>query len=231
VSTDLVAFVDDDHRVAGTFLLEIETAARNWPDASLYCGKILPDWDGSEPGWVHDQGAYALYPLPVPKQDFGAEPRLLTLDDRLPGGGNLIARRSVFDNGEKFSEDLGPRGHNLGGGEDTEFIIRALEKGEKLLYCPAIVQYHYVDLERFRLGYLLIKCYQRSLSATAWSLSGEVSKVPRYMWRKLAEYAFQALFSLRWKRTRFFLMRIASTCGEIKAYRNAALQSRSDRTA
>ena len=68
---DWVAIVDDDHRVAEDFLVEIARAVEAHPEASMLCGRILPDWDGSEPGWVHDPGPYRIYPLPIPRQEFG----------------------------------------------------------------------------------------------------------------------------------------------------------------
>jgi len=41
---DVVAFVDDDHRVDANFLVNICRAADCHPDATLFCGRILPDW-------------------------------------------------------------------------------------------------------------------------------------------------------------------------------------------
>ena len=43
----------------------------SYPDADIFCGRILPDWDGTEPAWVHDTGEYRIYPLPVPRYDLG----------------------------------------------------------------------------------------------------------------------------------------------------------------
>ena len=71
IETELTAFVDDDHRVDENYLVAIELAAQAWPEAGLYCGRILPDWDGTEPAWVHDKGPYRIYPLPVPRYDQG----------------------------------------------------------------------------------------------------------------------------------------------------------------
>ena len=53
IEAELVAFVDDDHRVAADYLVEICRAAEAYPDADLFCGRILPDWDGSEIGRAH----------------------------------------------------------------------------------------------------------------------------------------------------------------------------------
>ncbi len=219
----LIAMVDDDHRVDKEYLSSIFRAAQAVPDAQMYCGRIIPDWDGSEAAWLHDQGPYAVYPLPIPHYDLGGEARILGEGERRPGGGNLVVRRSVFDSVGLFSTELGPSGHDLNGGEDIEFVGRAIASGFRPYYYPAIVQFHYVDLERLTLGYLLKKAFYRSRSSV--QVQPEQShKVPRYLWRKLATYSTQITFSLHWPRTRFFLMRWASALGEISAYLNTKKQ-------
>ncbi len=214
IDTELTAFVDDDHRVDDDYLVAIERAASTWPDAGLYCGRILPDWDGSEPAWVHDDGPYRIYPLPVPRYDQGDHPKTITAETGpIPGGGNLVVRRHVFELAGRFSTELGPHGHDLGGGEDSEYVLRALLRGERCQYTPDIVQHHYVDTERLRLGYLLKKSYQRTRSTARIHGSGSI---PLYMWRKLAEYVFHGLFSLSLSKQRFYWVRTAAALGEIQ---------------
>lgn len=221
--TDLVALVDDDHRIPPDYLLNICRAARERRGTTMFCGRILPDWNGREPAWVHDSGPYRIYPLPVPRYDQSDTPREITLDGPLPGGGNLIVRREVFERVGGFSTELGPKGHDLGGGEDSDFVLRALTAGERLHYAPGIVQYHYVDLERFRLRYIVQKGYQRSRSAARVHHSG--APVPRYMWRKMAGYIAAGLLSLSWPRARFYLVRFASALGELRGMRDSARAS------
>jgi len=224
VETELVAFVDDDHRVDEDYLVAIEAAAQTWPDAGLYCGRILPDWDGGEPPWVHDEGPYRIYPLPVPRFDQGDTPREITAEvGPIPGGGNLVVRRRVFEATGPFSTELGPHGHDLGGGEDSEYVLRALSRGERCQYVPDIVQHHYVDTERLRLGYLLKKSYQRTRSTARIHGNG---RVPLFMWRKLAEYGFHSLFSLTWARRRFYWVRTAAALGEVQGRRESGHRGR-----
>ena len=219
IDSELTAFVDDDHRVDENYLVAIENAAQTWPDAGLYCGRILPDWDGSEPAWVHDEGPYRIYPLPVPRYDQGGTPKTITAEEGpIPGGGNLAVRRHVFELAGQFSTELGPHGHDLGGGEDSEYVLRAMTRGVRCQYVPDMVQHHYVDTERLRLGYLLRKSYQRTRSTSRIHGNGSV---PLYMWRKLAEYGFHSLFSLSWARRRFFSMRVAAALGEIQGRRES----------
>ncbi len=223
MDSDVVAFVDDDHRVDSQYLAEICKAAETYPEATLFCGRIVADWDGTEPAWVHDQGRYRIYPAPVQEQEFGPLPKRVTLDaDELPGGGNLFLRPQVFGRIGGFSTDLGPKGHDLGGGEDIAFVLKALERGERLQYVPEVFQYHYVDSTRLGFPYLLEKAYQRSRSSARVNHEGRRGGVPLYMWRKLAGYGFKALVPPAWPRLRFYLMRLASTLGEIRGLRDAA---------
>jgi arylsulfatase A-like enzyme/GT2 family glycosyltransferase len=222
MDSDVVAFVDDDHRVDAHYLSEICKAAETYPEATLFCGRIVADWDGTEPAWVHDQGRYRIYPAPVQEQEFGPAPRIVQIDDaELPGGGNLFLRPQVFTRIGGFSTDLGPKGHDLGGGEDIAFVLKALEHGERLQYVPEVFQYHYVDSTRLGFSYLLEKAYQRSRSSARVHHEGRRGGVPSYMWRKLMGYGLRAIMPPSWPRLRFYLMRLASTLGEVRGLRDA----------
>lgn len=224
IDTELTAFVDDDHRVDENYLVAIEQATATWPDAGLYCGRILPDWDGSEPAWVHDDGPYRIYPLPVPRYDQTNTPKTITAEEGpIPGGGNLVVRREVFGLAGEFSTELGPHGHDLGGGEDSEYVLRAMHRGVRCQYTPDMVQHHYVDTERLRLGYLLKKSFQRTRSTSRIHGNG---RVPLFMWRKLAEYGFHGLFSLSWARRRFYWIRTAAALGEVQGRRESGYRGR-----
>lgn len=210
----VVAFVDDDHRVDAGYLEAIAAAAAAHPDADLFCGRILPDWDGSEPRWVHDDGPYRIYPLPVPRFDLGDDTRELPRGSAMPGGGNLAARHEVIRATGRFATDLGPIGHDLGGGEDLDWVRRALLAGARLRYAPKMVQFHYVERERLQIAYLLRKSYQRSKAVSRVARAQSI--VPLYMWRKLVEYLLLAAFAFDGTRRRFYLVRLAAALGEIR---------------
>jgi arylsulfatase A-like enzyme/glycosyltransferase involved in cell wall biosynthesis len=224
-TNDLVAFVDDDHRIDANYLVEIERAGEQHPEIDIFCGRILPDWSGAEPNWVHDEGPYRIYPLPVPRYDQGDDVKRITADEGpVPGGGNLVVRRHVFELAGQFSTELGPTGHDLGGGEDSEYVIRALRRGAKLLYWPGFVQYHYVDLERLTLSYIVRKGYQRTRSTARLRHVGV--GVPLFAWRKLLTYLWHIVFALSWQKRRFYLVRCAASLGEIRGMREASRRRR-----
>jgi GT2 family glycosyltransferase len=218
VGGELAAFVDDDHRVDSEYLAAVCAAAAAHPDADLFCGRILPDWDGTEPAWVHDTGPYRIYPLPVPRFDIGSESREVTPDVAIPGGGNLFVRVPWLSRVGPFATELGPTGHDLGGSEDLDWILRALGLGARLRYVPGMVQYHYVDGARLTLGYLLKKAYRRTASTVHLEQAPGRAGVPRYLYRKLGAYAIKALTALRQARRRFYLVRTAAALGEIAGY-------------
>ncbi len=220
LSADLIAMVDDDHRVDDSYLVAIANAVTLYPEADFYCGKIIPDWDGSEPAWVHEQGKYRIYPLPVPRFDLGEQAIKVTRNIAIPGGGNLVIKKELFAKIGNFSTEFGPVGHNLGGAEDLEWVIRAYQSGAKLHYIPDIIQYHYVESNRMTLSYVIQKAYERSSSTVR--LHDEAKNFnglfPRYLLRKLLEYFTYSLFSFTQTARRFYLVRLAAAAGEIKGF-------------
>jgi len=216
-------FVDDDHRVTDDFLVEVAAILEEMPEVGMFCGRIRPDWDGTEPDWVHERGTYPIYPRPIPRFDAGAAARFIDPTETLPGGGNLIVRRRVFDAVGGFDVGLGPTGHDLGGAEDGDFIRRALAAGERLYYAPTIVQYHAVDKAHLRLPYLMRKSFQRSRAVVRIRPRAS-NTVPAFLLRKCLTYAFQSLISLPCaERRRFYLVRLAAALGEIRGTREAPL--------
>ena len=219
---ELVAFVDDDHRVTPTTPARVTAAAERWPEADLFCGRIVLDWDGSEPAWFTTKARIASTRCRSRATTRGWKTSRSTRG-AIPGGGNLVARLPVIGTTGPFAIELGPTGHDLGGSEDADWILRALRNGARLHYAPQILQHHYVDSERLTLSYVARKGYQRSQSVTR--VRAEFDRVPRYMWRKAAGYALGLAFSWRLQARRFYLVRLASSMGEISASATATGES------
>lgn len=219
VRAPVVAFVDDDHRVDAGYFAAINKAIEAYPDVSLFCGRIYPDWDGTEPDWVHHDGPYMIAPLPIPRFDQGDRPKRIPPATVVPGGGNLFMLVSLFAKIGPFSTELGPVKHDLGGAEDIEWVRRAIEAGEPLQYVPEVVQYHYVDAARLRLAYLVRKAYGRSLSVMRIRTSiRKDDPLPLYMLRAPCEYAARACFSWSADRRRHYLVRVAASLGELRGF-------------
>ncbi len=211
MNSDCIAFVDDDHRVDEGYIEAVCRAFDARPDADLLCGRILPDWDGTEPAWAHDTGPYRIYPLPVPRFDLGDAMTDVSPDVAIPGGGNLAIRTAWCVRIGAFSTELGPQGHDLGGAEDLEWVKRALALGARLVYAPDMIQYHYVDGARLRTDYVVRKAFIRSSSVARI----EGIRPAAYMLRKAAGYLGSAATSLSGRRRRHYLVRLAAALGEL----------------
>ena len=214
IKEGFICFIDDDHRVDSRYFCSVIKAIQDYQNVPLFCGQIIPDWTGHEPQWIHDQRQYKIYPLPIPHFEFGKQPLAVKHGMKLPGGGNLIVHRKIFDQVGHFSTELGPIGHNLSGSEDSDFILRVLKADIAIQYIPDIIQYHYVDEERLKISYLVQKSFQRTRSLIKASHPSS-QPIPHYLWKKLFIYTNQFLFSFNLQKMRFYAMRIASTLGEI----------------
>jgi len=224
LTSERVAFVDDDHRVDASYLESVCKASAAYPEADIICGRILPDWDGTEPAWVHDEGPYRIYPLPIPRYDLGDKPLASPHETTTPGGGNLVLRTALFDRVGDFSTAYGPVGRGLGGAEDHEWVLRAIAAGARVQYVPDIVQHHFVDPTRLNVGYLVRKAYERSASAVRLGGTGNGRRlVPAYMIRKAGEYSLAVARSTGLQQRRFHLVRLAASLGEIKGHMHARI--------
>jgi len=228
LSSPLIAYVDDDHRVDEKYLISIQDASRKYPNSMIFCGRILPDWDGTEPVWVHDKGRYKIYPLPVPQFDHGDVSFEIFADGPMPGGGNQFVRREAFEIVGNYRLDLGPEGHNLEGSEDMEWVNRALRLGLHLQYVPSVIQYHYIDHNRFSLSYLMRKAYKRTASMVRLSDEAQRGRgIPKYLARKIASNFGRSM--INWcstDRRRFYLVRFAASLGEAKGFIDAVRDRR-----
>lgn len=229
-SGDILVFIDDDHIVTEDFIIAINQAVREFPDFTLFCGRLLPNWDGSEPQWLHDNEVYPIRPYPFPYYDQGDKIIEIKLDDSLflPQGGNLVIRKTVIQKIGLFSEELGPKGHNFGGGEDMEFIRRALHYGERLLFVPRVLQYHQVHGARLTLPYLVKKAYLRSKVACELNEGPSVQRigtVPLYLFRQAVDRFIKALFAVNKDARRYYLVKLAVTLGEMQGIRKSKNQN------
>jgi GT2 family glycosyltransferase len=135
-------------------------------------------------------------------------------------------KKEVFERVGLFSEELGPKGHNLKGGEDIEFVLRALKKGERILYVPHIVQNHQVLPENLSIQYLLKKAYHRSTAAYQFSEQAQSNNgtpsIPYYLFRQAISRLLRASVSFNPNARRYYLVRFAATLGEINGRRKTS---------
>lgn len=210
---DALCFIDDDQVVETGFIEALIAGLQQYPDDDIVCGRIWPAWDGSEPSWVHAKAPYAIPIRPFPEFDLGSESQRLDPAQRRPSGGNITVRRRVFDRIGSFSVELGPTGHNLAGGEDHEFLQRAIDAGFRIRYLPAVRQLHAIDAERTRTSYILKKSFLRSRSS--FLIDPPVSGPRPYLLHKILSHGLRAALALDADRRFYLMVRTAASIGEL----------------
>jgi GT2 family glycosyltransferase len=193
----LLAFTDDDVLPSPRWLAAY-TQSFSETGADYVAGRILPLWEATPPRWlapIH-HGVLAV-------SDGG--PRRLVLegvqDEVMPIGANMAVRRHVIDRVGGWNPDLGKLKDTLRTGEDHEFALKLTAAGFAGVYEPEACALHRVPAERLRLGYFFRWCYsngciEAGLEQEYPSTRNYLLRVPRYLWRRLAQDLASTAFGI-----------------------------------
>jgi glucosyl-dolichyl phosphate glucuronosyltransferase len=131
----IVAFADDDVRVARNWVATIKRAFDEHPEVNYVGGKVLPHWQTEMPLWIT---RYHWSPLAI--QDYGDTALYLNSERRLClVGASLSFRREALDSLGLFAPDLQRVKDNIGSMEDLDLQLRAWQAGMQGLYIPELV--------------------------------------------------------------------------------------------
>ena len=194
-ASGLFVFTDDDVEFHPAWLVELHRAAREWPEHRLFGGRIVPRWPGVVPDRL--DGSRFMGPL-YTLLDLGDDERPVA--GFRPFGPNMAARSSLFEEGIRFDEAIGPGSADRVSMGDETGIGRQLEAaGESAVYVPDSVVYHRVRDEQLALSWQLKRgiSYGRMLEYLERETSGESEAprwfgVPRFLFRKIASSAISA---------------------------------------
>lgn len=137
----IIAFTDDDVRVAPDWVSSIKRAFDAHPEVGCVSGKILPRWPSPPPVWLTSNN----WAGPLALQDYGDAS--LFLDTNRPlslAAANYAFRRAVLERIGVFSPAL-----SVGADKsDTDLLLRFWRAGGRCLYAPEIVVTAEVQSER-----------------------------------------------------------------------------------
>ena len=180
----VIAFTDDDCRVATDWLKQITTLFAREPEAALVFGKV------SIPDELKGKGFAA---------DF--EPHQRVYYNKLPPvhvswgiGANMSARRSVFERLGTFDPLLGP-GSPFHAGEESDLTIRAIASGYKVINAAEIAVLH-LGVREGDEASKLMRGYGRAMGATLTKhvrLGTRASKL--LLWSWLTHFAAKGLLN------------------------------------
>ena len=156
---DIIAFVDDDERIVPEFVEAYVELFDSKADAMSAGGKIVAEYPTGRPEWMSH---YTEQPIANP-MDFGSEVKLFP-KRRIPGGGNMAMRRSVFEEVGVFNPNLGRTGGRLIGGEESELFERMAERGMACYYVPRAVMYHIIPESKLQPDYFERLSYNTGIS-------------------------------------------------------------------
>ena len=192
---ELVCFLDDDSIPQPSWLSALASAFAAKPDAAAFGGPIRLQLDGRLPRScgreaVGETEQEAPAPGEVPPTLFGS---------------NLAIPRKLFDHVGLFDERL------LSGGDETEWLERAVATGRRLEFVPDAVVRHRRTAEELRLRSLLVKRFHRARGQAAYSYASGETVSPR---AELRQAVRSLAHSVRF-RCAYGLLPVASALGRL----------------
>lgn len=189
-SAPIIAFTDDDIRVAPNWVATIKRLFDEHPEIDCVGGPVQPIWEVPPPRWLDTR-----HWSPIAVTDYG--PGRFEIDADRPRvllTSNLAFRRRVFSTIDGFSPEF-PRG------QDHELQLRYWLAGGRSLYASDLVVWTEVPAARMKKGYhrrwhtlngrVCARMQLRERSAANGSvrrdprLAHEVFRVPRFLFREL----------------------------------------------
>jgi glycosyltransferase involved in cell wall biosynthesis len=145
----IVAFTDDDVRVAPDWVSTIKKTFDAHPEIGFIGGKVLPVWNAPPPAWLTRNHWGPLGVQDHGDSEFYLEP------SRVTGviGANLVVRREVFDHVGTFSLKVQLVKGGIGMMEDHEYVTRMWRGGIVGLYVPQLLVEAPVESERMKKKY------------------------------------------------------------------------------
>jgi|SRR5579863_1163268 len=143
----IIAFTDDDMRVADDYVARIKAAFDRYPDAAFIGGRVLPRYRQEPPGWL-TQDHWA----PLALQDYGDEP-FCTSATRPICLLNKAFRKEVFREYGLLRPEMGRTGNSLGSAEDHDLMLRIWHAGGTGVYIPDVIAFADVQDERVTKSY------------------------------------------------------------------------------
>lgn len=141
-SSPIVAFTDDDIRVAPDWVATIKRLFDDHPEIDCVGGPVLPIWEAPPPGWLDTR-----HWSPLSVTDYGPREFDITADHpRCLLTSNLALRKRVFSTIDMFSPRF-PRG------QDHELQLRYWLAGGRALYSPQLVVHTEVPATRMTKAY------------------------------------------------------------------------------
>lgn len=162
VSTEILAFVDDDNVLAADYLQTGLNRLRQNPNLGAIGGKCLPEFEHPPAPWFDQVG------IPLGLRNFGDEEKIHTWQGDGPhqfpawapiGAGVMLRRAAMASYCVSLAQDprrlaLDRTGNSLTSGGDNDLMMTVLEQGFAVAYCPQLSLLHLIAAGRVSPAYL-----------------------------------------------------------------------------
>lgn len=171
----MLAFIDDDVRPTPGWLGALWTCLEEGR-ADAVGGRVLPHWTGPRPAWLSGDAAAPFIFGALGCVDHGDRRLMSTLSGQYHWlvGGNLALRRELV-------QQLGGFDVRMRRGQDTEYAMRCLRHGKRVMYEPTALAYHKIGPDRLTPAYFRRWWHQRGYFRAyraPWTLSHLVTVEP-----------------------------------------------------
>lgn len=151
MSTDVVAFLDDDAEADPGWLAALEVPLADERVLGS-CGRSEAEWIGTRPAWLPDE---FLWTVGCSYAGMPTEPARV----RNVYGGCAAVRRQLFLDLGGYDPQLGHGAERSGGGEEADFCLRATAAtGCEFAFEPTAVIRHRVPAHRLTWRFYLERC-------------------------------------------------------------------------
>ena len=195
---DLIGTIDDDEEIEEGWF---ETTREAFLDPAIHFigGPCLPNWEVPAPAWLPQGfgGVIGHVDGGPERAQFGAGyTGMLT-------GGNLVLRRTLFDQVGPYPTNLGRTNKRLLSCEDEAMFQRILAVGAVGFYEPRLIIYHYVPASRLTKSYYRRWVFWQSVSMSILEKGSQTTVpqwlgVPRWLYRQALTAGLGNLNPLRY---------------------------------
>ena len=148
---ELLLWTDDDVLVDNQWLTTYVKAAKTYPEAVFFGGRISPLFSVAPPRWLTTNQSifYGAYALKEPgKNIFIAKP-----DDDIPIGANMAFCKRAFTD-FRFDPNLGRCGKNFISGEEAQLFRKLLNNGYFGIWVDTAQVWHHIPPARLTRRYI-----------------------------------------------------------------------------
>lgn len=208
-----IAIIDDDERIAPTFISAYITLFDTVPEAVAGGGPIVPVYPSGRPAWMS-----CFTERPIANTMYLGDRIREFPEGHIPGGGNMAIRRSAVKRYGVFDVSLGRVGTSLTGGEESDLFERLRLAEAKYFYTPRAVMYHIIPEEKLTEEYFSRLSYNIGVSqlrrAVFYRRVLQTRAAECVKWGATAAIAAWFFVTLRWSKARYLiLMRCGITRG------------------